>query len=333
MIVSFAIVAYNEEKALPHLLKSLSNQDYPHEKIEVLLIDSMSQDSTRDIMNDFAVNQSDFKRVVVLSNEKKSIPCGCNVALENYTGDAMVRIDAHASIPTDFISKSVEILNEDEKIAGGQVISVAASDSPIQDTMLIVENSVFCGGVAKFRHLKKREYVDTMAFALYRREVYDKVGKYNELLPRSEDNDMNYRIRKAGFKMCCDPTITSTRYNRGDLKSLIRQKYLNGYWIGKTMGINPHCFSLFHFVPFAFVLGIVATTILALVGFPYLSWLMWALYGVLIIGISCLEIFSRKFSATNLLLPFLFFALHISYGVGTLIGLIEMPFWIKKVMK
>lgn len=333
MVVSFAVVAYNAENKLPTLFDNLVAQDYPHDKIEVLLINSASTDGTRRLMDEFAKLDNGFKDVLVLENKNKTLPYGCNVALDNYTGDAIVRMDAHASFPSDFISKNVAILNEGEDIAGGQVVSVAADSSPVQETLLIVENSAFCGGAAKFRRLTKREYVNTMAFALYRREVYDTVGKYNELLARTEDNDMSYRIGCAGYKMCCDPAIQTTRYNRGDFKSLVKQKYLNGYWIGKTMGINPRCFSLFHFVPFAFVMGIILTTILWCIGFPYLAWLMWGLYGLLIFGISLVEIFSRKFSATNLLLPFLFVMLHISYGVGTLVGLVEMPFWLRKIKK
>lgn len=333
MIVSFVLVAYNEGKTLRETLDNLINQDYPHDKIEVLLIDSMSTDNTADIMKEFAAEDHGFRNVMLLKNENKQIPYGCNVALDNYTGDAIVRVDAHVFFPKDFISKSVNVLREGEDIAGGQVVSVALNDTPFQNTLLIVENSTFCGSVAKFRHLTKREYVSTMAFGLYRREVFEKVGKYNVLLPRSEDNDMNYRVNKAGYKLCCDPGIVSTRHNRGSFKSLLRQKYLNGYWIGKTMGVSPKCYSLFHFVPFGFVMGIIITTLLCFFGFPYLSWLMWLMYILVDFAVSAREIIGKKFNVTNLLLPILFFIMHLGYGVGTLLGLIVMPFWLLKVKK
>ncbi len=333
MIVSFAIVAYNEEKTLPRLLEDLKAQDYPHEKIEVLLIDSMSKDKTRQIMEEFAASAHDFKQVLVLENAGKTLPHGCNVMLEHYIGDAIVRIDAHASIPFDFLTKNVAILESGEDISGGQVESVLLEDTAFQRTLLIAENSVFCGGIAAFRRLTERAYVDTMAFAMYRRTVYDTVGLYNEHLARTEDNDMSYRIGQAGFKMCFDPAVKSTRYTRSSFKGLMRQKYLNGYWIGKTMGVNPHCFSLFHFVPFGFVLGILVTTLLAALGWPQLAILMWILYALAAGGFSVLEIARHPFDATNLLLPFLFLLLHLAYGSGTLIGLIELPFWLKKIRK
>jgi len=333
MLVSIAIVAYNGGDTLPSLLSDIVAQDYPKNLTEILLIDSMSSDNTESIMKEFAATHSEYFGIQLLKNEGKTLPYGCNVMLDNYKGDAIVRLDAHTSIPTDFISRGVEILESGEKISGGQVVSICANETPLNKTLLIAENSVFCGGVARFRRATEREYVDTMAFAFYRREVYDVVGKYNENLARTEDNDMSYRIGKAGFRFCLDPSIKSVRYNRSSFKALLRQKYLNGYWIGKTMGINPHCFSLFHFVPFLFVLGIIGTCIFAAFGIWQLAALMWAAYAVAVIGATAFEIVKNEFKITNLLLPILFFLLHFCYGVGTLVGLIEMPFWLKGIKK
>ena len=330
MLVSFAVVAYNEEATLPSLLVDLVNQDYPHDQIEVLLIDSMSADRTWAIMEQFAAEDHGFDRVLTLKNPKKILPCGCNLALEHYTGDAIVRIDAHASIPADFISKNVAVLESGEDVSGGQRPNLIDEKSPWKETLLTAEQSMFGSSIAPYRHSTAKSYVSSIFHGMYRREVYDKVGPYNELLTRTEDNDMSYRIRQAGYRMCYSPQIISYQHTRNSLKKMLRQKYLNGYWIGKTMGINPHCFSLFHFVPFAFVLGIILTTVLALCGLPLLAELMWGAYLLLIVGVSLVE-FIRKPSLTNLLLPVLFFLLHVSYGVGTLVGLIEMPGWARKV--
>lgn len=333
VIVTFAVVAYNEEKTLPKLLCDLGKQDYPHKKIEVLLIDSMSTDNTFEIMKNFkAENNGSYYDIKLLKNEGKTLPYGCNVMLENYTGDVIVRLDAHSSVPKDFITKNLTVLESGETICGGQVISIC-DNKPFNKTMLIAENSVFCGSVAKFRHSTKREYVNSIAFAFYKREVYNIVGKYNVNLARTEDNDMSYRICKAGYKFCLDPSIKSYRYNRSSFKGMLRQKYLNGYWIGKTIGVNPHCFSLFHFVPFCFVMGIILTTLMAIFGMPFLSVLMWLAYGLAVLGFSVLEITKNEFVLTNILLPILFLLLHICYGTGTLIGLLEMPFWLGKIKK
>lgn len=332
MIVSFAIVAFNEEEYLPKLLNDLNEQDYPHSKIEVLLIDSMSTDNTRRIMEDFSAADNGFLAVKVLENPKKLIPCGHNVALDNYTGDALIRLDAHASMPADFISKNVAVLNSGEMASGGRRPNIIDDSTPFKETLLSAEQSMFGSGFASYRNSNKKMYASSLFCGMYKREVYEKVGKYNDLLPRSEDNDMTYRIRKAGFKLCYCPDIVFYQHTRSSLPKMLKQKYLNGYWIGKTMGISPKCFSLFHFVPFAFVLAIIFTTVLALLGFPLLSYLMWLAYISLITVMTVVEIV-KKPVITNLLLPFIFFLLHISYGVGTLLGLIVMPFWVKKVKR
>lgn len=332
MIISFAIVAFNEETYLPELLNDLKQQDYPHSKIEVLLIDSMSTDNTRRIMEDFSAEDNGFLAVKVLENPKKIIPCGHNVALENYTGEALVRIDAHASMPADFISKNVAVLNSGEMASGGRRPNIIDDSTPFKETLLSAEQSMFGSGFASYRNSNKKMYTSSLFCGMYKREIYDNVGKYNELLPRSEDNDMTYRIRKAGFKLCYSPDIVFYQHTRNSLPKMLKQKYLNGYWIGKTMGISPKCFSLFHFVPFAFVLAIIFTTVLALLGFPLLSCLMWIAYISLITVMTVAEII-KKPVITNLLLPVIFFLLHISYGVGTLLGLIVMPFWVKKVKR
>ena len=331
MTVSFVIVAYNEEINLSRLLDDLCAQDYPREKIEVLLIDSMSTDNTWEIMERFSRGQHGFSRVVLLKNEQKTLPYGCNVALRNYTGDAIVRIDAHASIPADFISKNVRVLQSGEMVSGGQRPNIIDEDTPWKRILLAAEQSMFGSSIASYRHSIQRQYVNSIFHGMYCREVYDKVGFYDERLARTEDNDMSYRIRQAGFKICYDPDIISYQHTRSTLKTMLRQKYMNGYWIGKTMGINPKCFSLFHFVPFCFVLGILLTTVLALFGHPLLAQLMWGAYSLLIIGISLHEICKTPRSVTKFALPVLFFLLHVSYGVGTLVGLVEMPFWVKRV--
>ncbi len=333
MIVSLAVVAYNEEQMLPRLLEDICRQDYPHEKIEILLIDSISTDRTREIMEEFSARDHGFLRVLILQNPGKILPCGCNVMLKNYTGDAVVRIDAHASIPADFLSKNVAVLESGEDICGGQVESILERDTPLQRTLLLAENSAFCGGVASFRRLKERTYVSTLAFAMYRRRVFEQTGFYNENLSRTEDNEMHYRMRKQGFLFCMVSDIHTTRYTRSSFRKLLRQKYLNGYWIGKTLGICPGCFSLYHFVPFVFVIGILFTTLLAMVGFLSPSVLMWSAYCLLALAASVLEGIRQPFSAVTLLTPLIFFFLHVSYGFGTMVGLAELPFWLRNLKK
>ena len=283
-------------------------------------------------MKTFASQHDDFYDVKVLDNHKKIIPCGHNVALENYVGEALIRVDAHASMPCDFIEKNVVVLQSGEDAVGGRRPNIIDESTPWKETLLTAEQSMFGSSFASYRNSNKKMYTSSLFCGMYRRQVYDKVGKYNELLPRSEDNDMTYRMRKAGFKLRYDPGIVFYQHTRNTLPKMLKQKFLNGYWIGLTMAVSPKCFSLFHFVPFAFVLAILFTSVLAFCSYPFLAYVMWATYLLLILSISVLE-FVKKPSVCKLALPFIFILLHVSYGVGTLIGLINMPFWARKNIK
>lgn len=329
MILSFCVIAYNAEKTLPHLFSDLLQQDYPHNLIEIILVDSASTDKTKYIMQEFANDHSDFLRVTINDNVKKTLPCGWNVALNNLKGNIVLRVDAHTSIPKDFISKNVKCIKNGEDICGGRIVSMQLKKDSWQDVLLEAESSMFGGSFALFRRSEKVKYTNTLAFAAYRKEVFDKVGYYNENLARTEDNEMHYRMRKSGYEFYLDPDIVSYRFSRSSLKKLLKQKYMNGYWIGLTMGICPMCFSFFHFVPLLFVIAILISTIFAFLGNAIFAIFLWSVYVMTNLLMSIFTILSDKITIYSVFLSFIFFLLHISYGIGTLIGLIKMPFWRK----
>lgn len=323
MLVSFIVVAYNEEQTLKEVFNNIKNQDYPHNLIEIILVDGMSTDKTRKIMMDFKKQESDFLRIVIKDNPKKTLPCGWNIALKESTGDIIIRIDAHSTIPKDFISKNVECIKSGEKICGGYRPNIIDEETPWKKTLLLAETSMFGSSIAPYRRNRGKSYVKSVFHGAYSREVFEKVGYYNELLARTEDNDMHYRMRNAGYKICFDPNIISYQHTRNNLKKMIEQKYLNGYWIGATMKISPKCFSLYHFVPFIFIISIIITSILCMLGTPMLSYILWGSYMLINLMISIITIVREEFNIYNFILPILFILLHIGYGVGTMIGLFK----------
>lgn len=342
MYISVAVIAYNEEATLNRILDNIKLQDYDHSKMEVVLVDSASTDSTKDIMLEFASTQKDFKNIQVLDNPKKTLPCGWNVLLDNFQGEAVIRVDAHAEIPADFVSKNVIRLQEGEMIVGGVRPNIIDEETPWKNTLLLAEDSMFGSSIAPYRkgnnaNQAEPVYMKSLFHAAYRREVFEKIGHYNEDLSRTEDNEIHYRMREAGYKLRFDPDIISYQHTRNSLPKMLKQKYANGFWIGKTSLICPKCLSIFHFVPFAFVSAIIATTFGK--GFCKLlrlkntflgkfvngsSKLMWRMYWGLAAVMSVLAVVNNKDkrNKTNVLLPIIFFLLHISYGIGTLWGLV-----------
>lgn len=334
MIITVGVIAYNEKNTLGFLLKDICAQTYNHKKIEVILVDSNSSDNTKVIMETFKKNKiNEFYDIKVLSNPKKTQPCGWNVVLNNYAGDAVVRIDAHASIPSNFIEKNIETLKSGEDICGGFRPNIIDETTPWKETLLLVETSMFGSSIAPYRRQQGKTYVNSLFHGCYRREVFDKVGFFNEKLVRTEDNEIHYRMQKAGFKLCFNPEIISYQHTRNSLKSMIKQKFGNGKWVGLTLSESPKCLSYYHFVPFLFVGALFSLGALALLGFPLFFEILILLYLMFdfVNTVSCFTM--REIQPQFFLLPLLFPLLHLSYGIGTVVGIANIPFWRRKLKK
>lgn len=336
MKVSIGIIALNEQGNIDTILGNILEQTYPLADIELVLVDSGSSDGTKGIMTQFASeHKGEFWDVQVLDNPKRIQPAGWNVVIDHSHGDVIIRLDAHSIVPADFVQKNVDCIQSGESVCGGDRENIINGDSVGKRILLSAENNMFGSGIASYRHRQDaqshREYVSTVAHACYRREVFDKVGRFDERLPRTEDNEMHYRIRKAGYKICCDSAIHSQYQTRPTLGGMLRQKYGNGKWIGITVvNMTPSIFSLYHFIPMLFVLGILATTITAFCGFILPAFaiyfalpaiLMWGAYILLLFAISLISAVQQRQILALFALPCVIFLLHLSYGVGTLIGL------------
>ena len=293
--------------------------------MEVILVDSASADNTKRIMTEFASEDTQFKRVAIYDNPQRKQACGWNIAIKNAKGDAIIRVDGHARIPNDFVKKNVECLNSGEYVCGGPRPNITLQNGKWKDMLLAVESSMFGSSIAPYRRKDEyRKYVKSIFHGAYRREIFQLIGGFNEELGRTEDNELHYRIRKAGYKICYDPLIISFQYVRSSWKGMVKQKYGNGYWIGRTTGICMGCLSIYHFIPITFVL----TLFMGILFGMTVSWL--PLIGILsvyaVFGISAvLSAFKEKGkNYVFILMPAIFLSLHISYGIGTIVGLMDM---------
>lgn len=331
--VSLCVIALNEAQFLPALLGDLYQQTYPRALTQLVLVDSGSSDATRALMEAFREQHAgEYRDITVLDNPKKIQAAGWNAAIRAATGDAIIRIDAHTHIPAEFTQKNMDNLNAGEFVSGGVRPCLIEKDTPWARTLLETENSLFGSSFSVGRRGRKKQYVKSLFHGAYRREVFETVGLFNEALLRTEDNELHYRLRKAGYRLCFDPEIVSYQYARSSLKKMLRQKYGNGYWIGLTLGVCPGCISVYHLVPFAFVLGIMGTGLLALLGIWQLAALMWGAYALFtLLGVAA-AVVGKKATVFTICMPVLFLLLHLSYGVGTLVGLVKLPFLRKKLL-
>lgn len=337
MTVSLCIIAYNEENTLNRLFGQVLAQTYPKEKTELVLVDSASADATRSLMEDFAGgHEKEYLKIRVLDNPKKSQAAGWNTAIRSAVGEVIIRLDAHAEIPEDFIEQNMLLIASGEDVCGGARPNKADEAAPVKEMLLLAESSLFGSSPAAYRRKSgEKKYVNSVFHGAYRREVFAKVGGFNEDLGRTEDNELHYRIRKAGYRICQGSDIISYQYSRGTLSSLLRQKYGNGKWIGLTMSVCYQCISSFHFVPFFFVLVMLCSLLLFVSSF--ITGHLWMMLPFIVVfGSYCLTAVMMTIAAmasaekkhpVQLLLPAVFFLLHSAYGWGTIVGLLQIPFW------
>lgn len=335
MIVSVIVGLLNEEKYLPKLIEDFKNQTYPKEKIELIFIDGMSDDKSFDILEKFKKSDKEFKKILLLKNPKKILSAGMNIGIKKATGEAFLKVDCHSHITKDFIYQNVKTIESGEKVCGGPRPNIIENDDSFSKTLLLVEENVFGSGIANYRKKSdnnKIKYVKSVFQGMYKREVFERVGLLDEKVGRVEDNELHYRIRKHGYKIAYNNNILSYQYTRPNFKKMLKQKFSNGLWIGRVSHIYPKCFSIFHFAPFCFVLALILTLFLTV--FTYLPIIILLLcYFIPIIFLSIYTILKNENNKYNFLLPLLIFLVHISYGFGSIEGLMQGFKWKKIYLK
>jgi len=198
--VSVIIPCRNEEKYIGKCLDSLVKQDYPKDKLEVLVVDGMSEDKTREIIEEHIKKYSFIK---LLKNPRKFTPFGLNIGIKEAQGAIIIRMDAHAAYEKDYISKCVKSL-EKYKVdnVGGIMKTLPANSTLISKAIALSLSSPFGVGNAYFRiGSKEPREVDTVFGGCYRREIFEKIGYFNENLPRGQDMEFNLRLREFGGKI------------------------------------------------------------------------------------------------------------------------------------
>ena len=319
-IVSVLIVVRNEKEYIKRCIESLINQDYPVSRYEIIVVDGMSIDGTREwLIKEVNRSKKEDRDIKLLDNPKLILSTGWNIGIKNANGDIVIRLDAHSYVEDNFVAKNVEYLQKTDAVCvGGSIRPIGKGY--IGNAIASVLSSPFGVGNSKFRYSKRDGYVDTVAYGAYWRRIFNEVGLFNESLVRNQDLDMHSRIQKRGGKFFLTPEIKSYYYSRLSIRSLTKQVFNNGYWNIITL----HAISLRHLVPFAFVLslclflGLTIFTkvgkflLLTIIGAYFLSALFFSFRIGLQKGIRYVPI-----------LPIIFFLFHFSYGLGSLWSVIK----------
>jgi GT2 family glycosyltransferase len=196
-------------------------------ELHVWVVDGMSDDGTRPLISEYAARYSFIKLV---DNARRTTPYALNIGLEPLDYDIGIILGAHAVVDKDFVRHNARVLQEHPEVgcAGGIITNV--HENELSRVISNAMSSPFGVGNAYFRTGGKSGYVDTVAFGAYRREVFEKIGFFDEDLVRNQDDEFNYRVTKAGFKIYLDPKIESQYYVRGSFSKLYKQYFQYGYW-------------------------------------------------------------------------------------------------------
>lgn len=336
----------NEADFIVNSLSTVLHQSYPSEYMEVLLADGMSEDGTRNIIQQFAQRDS---RVHLIDNQEKIVSTGFNRALTKAKGVIIIRVDGHCELSSDYVFTCARLLNSNEfSCVGGSTIHNA--EGYIGNIINLAQSSFFgVGGVTFRKPINSGKFVDTLAFGAYERDVFKKIGGYDEELVRNQDDEFNFRLIQNGGKIWLDPSVNSVYYPRSNLGKLFKQYYQYGLYKVRVIQKRSGFASWRHLVPGLFVFSLIMSVLLGII--LHNNLIPWIVVGPYMLSNVIASAWSlikakrdnqikqtenqiithqSKFFHTIysfFLLMAAFCILHVGYGVGFLLGLIK--FWNK----
>jgi glycosyltransferase involved in cell wall biosynthesis len=320
--VSVIIPVLNEEGFIGRCLQSLAAQDYSRERMEVIVVDGGSTDATEYETQKTA--EAAGLTVFFAPNPKRTTAAGRNLGLTLAHGDVIVHLDGHTRVAPDFISANVRVLQETGADAAGGPIETRGHGVVGRAIALAMSSSFGIGDTA-FRHTDAGlQEADSVPFGAYRREVFERVGNYDEGMNRGEDDEFNYRLRAAGGRIVLSPEIRSTYFCRDTLEGLARQYW--GYGLAKAgvLGRHPERLRLRHLIPSALVVALGGGALLSVVSrrFAWIPVLAGGAYAIAA-GLASWRIASKGNKQEARWLPAVFACIHLPAGAGFLLGLIR----------
>jgi glycosyltransferase involved in cell wall biosynthesis len=311
MLVSMIIVALNARAHIERALTSFVSQGIDPENYEIIYIDSMSNDGTDLIAEKYL--ERNVKNFKSLKNPHGTLSAGWNLAIEASSGDYIIRIDAHSTIEKDYVKKACTYLSRDASTIGVGGIIENISSTPIGKYISIILSNPLGVGPSKFRvGIKNAEFTDTIVYGLYKRSIFEKVKSFDESMNRNQDLKFHRSIIESGFKLLTANELKATYYTRDTLSSFLKQAFKNGFWI--TYGLEGR---IRHIVPMLFFTFNCGAIIYSR---PFLSVVL-GIYFILL-SIS----YAKKSRIRNplklIVLDLMSYFLHMTYGVGSFVGLI-----------
>jgi glycosyltransferase involved in cell wall biosynthesis len=323
--VSVIIPCKNEEKTITLLLNALKEQNFGQSEMEIIIADAMSDDDTRQAVRNFQ-NLHPEMDIQIVDNPKIHIPCGLNVGIQSSQGEIIIRMDAHSVPHKDYVALCVSGLDENRADNVGGVWDI----KPLTNTTMakaIADAASHPVGVgnARYRYTNKSGYVDTVPFGAFKRDLFDRIGLFDETLLTNEDYEFNERIRQNGGKIWLNPEICSNYFARKNLRELSRQYWRYGLWKSQMIKRYPKSLRMRQILPplfiiFLILLGIASSiTIKAL----FLLGIVLTIYSLTLFIVGIQLALKKKMPPHLLNIPLAIATMHFSWGCGFIYGLLR----------
>lgn len=322
--VSVIVPCRNEARHIRACLDSILAGDYPSARLELLVADGASDDGTREILDGYASAASaaaGAPAVRVIDNPRRITPCGLNAAVRAARGEIVVRMDAHAVYPPTYVRRLVEALEETgAAVVGARIETIPADDRATSRAIALGMSHPFGVGPSRFRiGTATRRAVDHVPFFCCRRELFERVGLFDEELVRNQDGEFSSRVRRAGGEIVLIPDVVARYVARDTIRKLGRTLYQYGYFKPLTARKVGRVMTVRQLVPPSCVLVLVAAGGLSAVS-P-LAALTLALclgsYAAAVLA-CCLLAVRRLPAGAALVLAVVFPVMHAAYGYGYL---------------
>lgn len=321
--MTIVIPCRNEVRHIEDCLATVFSFEGVKGDYEVLVVDGMSEDGTRKKLEEWTARE---KRLRVLDNPGRIVPKALNIGVREARGIWVVRLDAHSTYPKNYIRQCIQSCTENHaENSGGVFVARQERNTFSARIVQAMTTHRFGVGNADFRLSVRPGQVDTVPFGCFRRELFDKIGYFDERLVRNQDYEFNRRISAAGGRIWLEPSIEISYYNQQTLRGLFRQAFVTGKWNPWTWFVAPYAFSVRHAVPAFFLAGLLLALVLGLTIDDHwmLSTLILAPYGILAVLAAAQQVV-RFHRPSLLLLPVCFLGYHLTYGVGILAGIASL---------
>lgn len=317
--VTIVIPCFNENEYIIRCLDSIEKQSYPKELITTFVCDGNSTDGTQELVRDYVAKNNRFQ---LLINTHKTTPHALNLGIKNSKSDVIIILGAHSELDVDFVKKSMETFLVDENImcVGGVLENDYANDT--SRTIGYAMSSPFGVGNAHFRTGARKGYVDTVAFGAYRKEIFEKVGLFDEELIRNQDDEFNYRVTSNGYKIYLNPEIKCKYFVRAFYGKLFRQYYQYGYWKVYVNRLHKTVTTGRQLIPALFVLYLLVLPFSFIIGGPVAIYSSLFLFLYLVFAITFASI-KHSNPLVMVKITFTFLILHLGYGTGYLKGVLD----------